>query len=105
MNSERRRVAQAGFTLAELMVVFAIIGLLAGIVVFAVVGALDKASWQQAVVQTKSFAKVVRAFKMDCKRFPKQEEGLDVDEILGAGHQHWILACLMAREEAEKGKT
>ena len=73
----RSRVAAAGFTLVELLVVLAILTLLAGLVGPRVLGQLGGAKSKSAAVQIADIEKALELFKLDVGRFPTNEEGLD----------------------------
>ncbi len=73
---ERKHERQAGFTLLELLVVLAILGLLAAIVGPQVIKYLDSSRSQSARVQAKNVAAAINLFKLDAGRFPTQEEGV-----------------------------
>ncbi len=67
----------AGFTLVELLVVLAILGLLAGLVGPKVLGQLDGAKSKTAAVQIKDLEQAAELFKLDVGRFPSTAEGLN----------------------------
>ncbi|WP_424217878.1 type II secretion system protein GspG [Thauera humireducens] len=69
IRSARARWA-AGFTLVELLVVLAILGLLAGLVGPRVLGQLDGAKTKTATVQIKDLEQAAELFKLDVGRFP-----------------------------------
>ncbi|WP_256731265.1 type II secretion system major pseudopilin GspG [Sphingomonas sp. dw_22] len=75
-DMERRHEREAGFTLLELLVVLAILGLLAAIVGPQVIKYLDSSKTQSARVQAKNVAAALNLFKLDVSRFPTQEEGV-----------------------------
>lgn len=72
-NTKRRR----GFTLVELLVVLAILGLLAGLVGPRVLSQLGGAKTKTAAVQIKDLEQAAELFKLDVGRFPTREEGLE----------------------------
>lgn len=74
-NKERR--AQAGFTLVELMVVIAIIAILATLVGFKVINALDDASVAQAKSQIRTFKTALIAYRVKANHFPSTSDGLE----------------------------
>lgn len=74
METERER--EAGFTLLELLVVLAILGLLAAIVGPQVIKYLDSSKTESAHVQAKNVAAALNLFKFDVSRYPTQEEGV-----------------------------
>jgi general secretion pathway protein G len=77
VNFRRRsRLAAAGFTLVELLVVLAILTLLAGLVGPRVLGQLGGAKSKTAAVQIADIEKAMELFKLDVGRFPTTEEGL-----------------------------
>lgn len=71
-----RRRGENGFTLLELLVVLAILGLLAAIVGPQVIKYLGSSKSQTAAVQAKNIAAALNLFELDVGRYPTQEEGL-----------------------------
>lgn len=74
---EKEHEREAGFTLLELLVVLAILGLLAAIVGPQVIKYLDSSKSQTARVQAKNVVAALNLFKLDASRFPTQEEGVE----------------------------
>jgi general secretion pathway protein G len=75
MKKKGRR--DAGFTLLELLVVLAILGLLAAIVGPQVLRYLGSSKTESAQVQAKNVAAALNLFKLDAGRFPTAEEGVN----------------------------
>jgi len=69
-------VSERGFTLLELLVVLAILGLLAAIVGPQVIKYLGSSKTQAAQVQAKNIAAGLQLFRLDAGRYPTAQEGL-----------------------------
>lgn len=76
MRMRNRNRGEGGFTLLELLVVLAIMGLLAAIVGPSVIGYLGKSKSQAAGVQARSIAASMTFFRVDMGRYPTEAEGL-----------------------------
>jgi len=72
MNNKRIRA----FTLIELVVVILILGILAALIVPRVIGRADDAKLAKAQSDISTLAGEVEKFRLDCDRYPTQEEGL-----------------------------
>lgn len=68
---------QKGFTLIELMVVLAILGLLAAFVAPRLVGETDRARVTSAEMQIGSFVSALKLFRNDNGFYPTTEQGLE----------------------------
>jgi general secretion pathway protein G len=72
----RRRRADGGFTLLEMLVVLAIMGLLAAIIAPQVLKYLGTSRTQTAKVQIQNVVAALELYRLDVGRYPTQEEGL-----------------------------
>ena len=68
---------QGGFTLMELLVVLAILGLLMSLVGPQVLNQLGGAKTKTAGIQIKDLEQALEMYKLDVGRFPSTSEGLD----------------------------
>lgn len=73
----RKRQAEAGFTLVELLVVLVILVLLASIIGPRVIGYLGSSRTKAARVQIESLAASMDMFHIDVGRYPNSSEGLN----------------------------
>ena len=73
----RRPSGQRGFTLMELLVVLAILGLLMSLVGPQVLNQLGGAKTKTAGIQIKDLEQALEMYKLDVGRFPSTSEGLD----------------------------
>jgi len=72
----RRITPHAGFTLIELMVVVAILGILAALVVPKIMGRPDEARVVAARQDISTLAQALKLYRLDNKRYPTTEQGL-----------------------------
>ena len=75
-STRSRRRGEGGFTLLEMLVVLAIMGLLAAIIAPQVLKYLGSSRSQTAKVQIQNVDAALQLFRLDVGRFPTQEEGL-----------------------------
>jgi general secretion pathway protein G len=70
------RNSDDGYTLTEMLVVLAIIGLLAAALTPVLAGQLSRARAKSARLQVESVATSLESFRADVGRYPTKEEGL-----------------------------
>jgi len=80
---------QKGFTLLELLVVIVIVGLLAGYVAPKYFSQVGKSEVQVARAQVESLEKALDQFRLDMRRYPTAEEGLDALVAKPANANGW----------------
>jgi len=80
---------QKGFTLLELLVVIVIVGLLAGYVAPKYFSQVGKSEVQVARAQVESLEKALYQFRLDMRRYPTAEEGLDALVAKPANANGW----------------
>jgi general secretion pathway protein G len=88
-STATRRRGDAGFTLLELLVVLAILGLLAAIVAPQVLKYLGTSRSQVAKVQIENISASLDHFEVDVGRYPTPEEGLDALIKAPANAPNW----------------
>ncbi len=76
-RTQNRNRFQRGFTLMELLVVLAILGLLMGLVGPQVLNQLGGAKTKTAALQIADLEQTLEMYKLDVGRFPNSEQGLD----------------------------
>lgn len=81
--------APRGFTLLELLVVVAIIGLLAAYVGPRYFSQMSKSERSVARAQIEAFSRALSAFRLDVGRFPSDDEGLDALLVRPADATQW----------------
>jgi len=91
---DRREVARrarrsGGFTLLELLVVMAILGLLIGLVAPQVIKYLGRAKTDAAKVDIRNIEQALDLYRLDVGRYPSQQEGLQSLIAKPTGVDHW----------------
>ncbi len=84
-----RRHGERGFTLLELLVVLAIMGLLAAIVGPQVIKYLGSSRSQTAKVQVKNVAAALELYRLDVGGYPNPEQGLNALVAAPPGAPAW----------------
>ena len=77
MNKINKKNKQQGFTLVEILVVVAIIGILASIIVPKLTTKVDDARVQKAQHDIKTISSVLELYKLDKYSYPSSEQGLE----------------------------
>src|ERR1700674_4795795 len=83
------RRAEAGFTLVEMLVVIAIIGLIMGLVGPRVLNYLSESKVKAAKLQIESFGSALDLFFIDAGRYPSSSEGLNALVQRPSGVEIW----------------
>ena len=99
LGSLRRR-SQAGFTLVELLVVLAILGLLVAIATPQVLKYLAKSKVDTARIEMASLSTALDLFLVDNGRYPTQQEGLQALVVNPGGLPSWHGPYLKSRTVA-----
>jgi len=88
-ETKRRVYRQSGFTLMELLVVLAILGLLMSLVGPRVLSQLGGAKTKTAAIQIKDLEQSLEMYKLDVGKFPSNSEGLAALVAKPAGTTGW----------------
>ena len=96
-DSSRSRVAvapagrESGFTLVELLVVLAILGMIVALVTPQVLKYLGRAKTETAKIEIQTLSSALDLYRLDMQRYPNQQEGLQalVEPPPGAGAEQW----------------
>ena len=80
---------QHGFTLVELLVVLVVLGLLISIVAPRAIGYLSSARSDTARIQMETFASALDLYRLDMRKYPTAEAGLNALVTAPAGATRW----------------
>lgn len=89
VRSMKARQRVSGFTLVELLVVLAILGMLAALVGPQVLNQLGGAKSKSATIQIRDFEQALELYKLDVGRFPRSGEGLEALVRQPSGAKGW----------------
>lgn len=78
-----------GFTLVELLVVLAILGMIVALVTPQVLKYLGRAKFQTAHIEIQTLGNALDLFRLDMQRYPTQEEGLEALVEAPPGDPQW----------------
>lgn len=89
MRINDKKTTRNGFTLLELLVVLAILGLLYAIVGPQVIKYLGSSKSETAAVQVKNIDAAMKLLRLDAGRYPTTQEGLQALVTQPAGMTSW----------------
>ena len=89
MKAIHRHKSRRGFTLIELMVVVLIIAILAALVVPNVLKRLDESKISATKGQIGRISSLLQQFRLDCDRYPTNEEGINALLVAPADATGW----------------
>lgn len=89
IKSKQTQKRQRGFTLMEMLVVLAILGLLASLVGPAVLNQLGGAKSKTAAIQIKDLEQALEMYKLDVGRYPTSSQGLEALVKKPSGASGW----------------
>jgi general secretion pathway protein G len=104
-NLDRRMTRQRGFTLIEILVVVALIGLLAAFIVPNVIGQSEKARVDLARANMNAISTQLEMFRMHNGRYPTSEEGLRALVEKPANARNWTAPYLSKMPEDPWGNA
>ncbi len=78
-----------GFTLVELLVVLAILGMIVALVTPQVLKYLGRAKTETARIEIQTLGNALDLFRLDMQRYPTQEEGLEALVAAPPGADQW----------------
>lgn len=85
----RSRTRHSGFTLLELLIVLAILGLLAAFVAPRYFDQLERSNAKVAQAQIKSLLEALDHYRLDVGRYPTAEQGLAALTSAPSGESRW----------------
>ncbi|GHB77932.1 type II secretion system protein GspG [Psychrosphaera saromensis] len=71
------RTAQKGFTILEVMIVIAILGMMASLVVGNLMDSADEAKVQSTAIEIKNLESILDLYKLKAGQYPTTEQGLE----------------------------
>src|SRR5664279_3286872 len=89
MTTQRRRKAQRGITLIEMLVVVTIIALFAALVGPKMLQKADQARHTAARAQVNAFMTALGAYKLDTGTYPQTEQGLQALRVKPENALQW----------------
>jgi general secretion pathway protein G len=81
---ERRKHKERGFTLIEILIVVAIIGLIAALIGPNLMGRLERSKEEITKAQVEMLSSAVQAFMIDMRRYPNT-----LDELINSTDPQW----------------
>ena len=98
-KAERAKSRLPGYTLTEMLVVIAIIGLIAAVVIPQTIGQLGKAQSRAAKVQVQSLTAALELYQGDNGRFPTTQEGLQALLVKPQTADNWNGPYLHSKDQ------
>jgi len=90
---KREKKEKKGFTLLEILIVVAIIGLIASLIVPNLIGRFEKSKEEIAKAQIEMLSSAIEAFRLDVGRYPNT-----LDELINCNDPNWRGPYLAKRQ-------
>jgi general secretion pathway protein G len=88
-ESTRPSGANSGYTLLELLIVLAILGLLAALAAPKVIGYFERSKTRAAEIEVSNLAGALDLYRLDTGHYPTSEEGLQALIVKPKNAAHW----------------